>query len=87
MEPKILLLFVVQIVYLKFLPILFLKKEITIKNFKVELIVFIIYNLFLLINNTNVVSVYYKLFENLKTHKYENLPFVKYFMKLSAHLK
>ncbi len=84
-EPKVLLLFIIQIAYLKFLPILFLKKEITLKNFKVELLVFIIYNIFLLINGTNVVNVYYNLFENLRIHKYKNLPFTVFFIKLHDH--
>jgi hypothetical protein len=82
MEPKVLLLFVIQIAYLKFLPILFLDKEIKKENLKVELIVFIIYNLFLLINGTNLLQVYSDLFETLRIHKYETLPFTNLFINL-----
>ncbi len=83
---KILLLLLIQTAYCKLLPFLYLEKEITLKNIKMELLVFSIYNLYLLLNKTNIVEVYKTLFDELEHKDYRHTFFAKYFVKLYDYL-
>jgi hypothetical protein len=78
---KILVLLLIQTAYFKLIPLLYLEKEVTIRNIKTELLVFIIYNLYLLLNQTNILNVYKQLFDDLEHKDYKHTFFAKYFVK------
>ncbi len=80
--PKIILLLIIQLVYLKILPFLYLEKEISLENIRVELLMFIIYNLYLLINKTDLLSIYTRLFDNFEKNNFGNSLVTTYFVKL-----
>ena len=74
--------FILIHIYLHVILVIYIDENMSYKNIKYNLLVFLIYLYVLYINNTDMISVYIKLYNDLRKFEYDKFSLTKYILHI-----